>query len=80
MAEFLHRRKKPQAQIPLAHALDDQLHQLPAEAAALEIRANQNRELATVVIGVRMQAHHAEHASSGNARRKTRSPAALDGA
>ena len=36
------------------------LHQQPAEAVALELRAQQDREFAVLVAGVVVQAHHAE--------------------
>ena len=41
--------------------VDDRLHQQPAEAVALEVRADEDGVFAAFVGGVRMQTHHAEH-------------------
>ena len=41
--------------------LDHDLHQLPADAVALEVGADQDAVFATVVIGIGMQAHRTQH-------------------
>ncbi|KAG1256427.1 hypothetical protein G6F68_009794 [Rhizopus microsporus] len=41
--------------------LDHDRHQPPADAVALQVRPDQDAVLATVVIGVGVQAHRAEH-------------------
>src|SRR6516165_1536193 len=41
--------------------LDDQVHQLPSEPHAFEVRTNENRVFALVVIGIGVETHHSHH-------------------